>query len=114
MSIDDLVARGFTIRRGHELDTISGRREAVEAFTDREWRFFSLGLSECHEYPPPPPPPSLPPVITEFLCAPFFSIIISYAAEDDAELQTALCEVLSPDNELVERKLDLPIPSGVI
>jgi hypothetical protein len=35
MSLDDLQALGFTIKRYHQLDTIERRRAAVEQFTDR-------------------------------------------------------------------------------
>jgi hypothetical protein len=48
MSIDDLIARGFTIQCGHQLDTIEQRRKVVEQFTDRQWKYFSLLVSKTH------------------------------------------------------------------
>ncbi len=56
MSVDDLLARGFTIERYHALDTVERRRSVVDAFSDRQWKFFSFGPSLWHEYPTPPAP----------------------------------------------------------
>jgi hypothetical protein len=36
MSLPDLQARGFTIQRGHSLNTVERRRVAVEQFTERK------------------------------------------------------------------------------
>ncbi len=38
--IEDLLAHGFTIQRGHPLDTIEHRRAAVDQFTDCQWKYF--------------------------------------------------------------------------
>ncbi len=38
LSLPDIEARGFTIQRGHPLDTIERRRAVVEHFTDRQWK----------------------------------------------------------------------------
>jgi hypothetical protein len=38
LSLPDIKARGFTIQRGHPLDTIERRRAVVEHFTDRQWK----------------------------------------------------------------------------
>ena len=87
MSLTDLQARGFTIQRGHPLDTIERRRAAVEQFTDRQWKYFSLGPSPYHEYPEPPPPPSQPPTISDVVVAPFrTSIIVAYTVTGDVEI----------------------------
>ena len=36
VSIPSLLARGYSIQRGHALDTIERRRAAVEQFTERQ------------------------------------------------------------------------------
>ena len=36
MSITDLIARGYSIYRGHPFDTVERRRAAVDQFTDRQ------------------------------------------------------------------------------
>ncbi len=64
MSIEDLLARGFTIERGHALDNIERRRSAVDAFSDRQWKYISMGPPDYYEWPTPPAPPLQPPVIT--------------------------------------------------
>jgi hypothetical protein len=38
ISVDDLLARGFTIEREHQYDTIEVRWFTVDAFSDRKWR----------------------------------------------------------------------------
>ncbi len=43
MSLEDLLARGFTIQQYHPLDTLERRRADVEQFTDRKWNCFSTG-----------------------------------------------------------------------
>jgi hypothetical protein len=40
------------------------------------------------------------------------SIVCEYTAEDDLGLRTALCEVLTQNYELVERKLDFVVPTA--
>jgi hypothetical protein len=113
MSIDGLIVRGFTLERGHQLDTIERRRSAVDAFSDRKWRYYPFGPPEWHEYPTPPAPPSQPPNITQFSVLPVFtSIVCEYTAEDDVGLRTVSCEVLTQNYELVERKLDLAVPTA--
>ncbi len=42
----------------------------------------------------------------------FASIVFEYAAEDDVGLRTAFCEVLTSNYELVERKIDLAVPTS--
>jgi hypothetical protein len=42
----------------------------------------------------------------------FTSIICEYTTEDDVGLRTASCEVLTSNYELVERKLDLAVPTA--
>jgi hypothetical protein len=42
----------------------------------------------------------------------FASIVFEYTAEDDVGLRTASCEVLTTNYELVERKLDLAVPTA--
>ena len=114
MSIGDLLARGFTIQRGHQLDTIVRRREVVDAFSDRQWKYFSMGPPDYYEWPTPPAPPSQPPVITDFTAMPLFtSIVCSYTAEDDVGLRTASCAVLNLNYEVVQQKLDLAVPTAV-
>jgi hypothetical protein len=50
-SINDLIARGFTIQCGHQLDTIERCREVVEQFMDRQWKYFSMGPPDYFEWP---------------------------------------------------------------
>jgi hypothetical protein len=115
MTIEDLLARGYSIQRGHPLDTIERRWAAVEQFTDRQWKYFSTGPPEFHEYPLPPPPPSLPPTIPDFTVAPFFtSIIVAYTVADDVGVPSAYAELLDTDNALLELKEALDTPSGVV
>ncbi len=49
MSIDDMFARGFVIERGHELDTIERRRDALVKFKDRQWKYVSFGPPDYFE-----------------------------------------------------------------
>jgi hypothetical protein len=42
----------------------------------------------------------------------FTSIVCEYTAEDDLGLRTASCEALTQNYELVERKLDLAVPTA--
>ena len=87
MSLPDLQARSFKIQREHPLDTIERRQTAVEQFTDRKWKYFSLGAPQYHVYPTPPPLPSLPPTISDVMVAPFStSIIVAYTVSDDVEI----------------------------
>jgi hypothetical protein len=102
MSLADLQSRGFTIRRDHKLDTIEPRRAAVEQFTDRQCKYFSLGPSPYHVYPDLPPPPSQPPTISDVIFAPLFgSIIVGYTVSDDSEIKSVYAEVL--DSNTCER-----------
>ena len=95
ISIDDLQSRGFTIRRDHHFDNIERRRAAVDQFTDRVWKYFSLGPSPYHVYPKPPPPPSQPPTISDVIVAPLLgSIIVGYSVSDDVEIKIVYGEVL--------------------
>ncbi len=72
-----------------------------------------MGPSPWHKYPTPPAPPSQPPVITQFTAMPLFtSIICEHTAEDNVGLRTSSCEVLTSNYELVERKLDLAVPTA--
>jgi hypothetical protein len=64
MSIDDVLARGFMIERGHELYTIELHRSVVDVFSDRKLKYFSMGPPDYFEWETPPPPPSQPPSIT--------------------------------------------------
>ena len=113
--IDDLLARGFTIQRGHPWDTTERRRAAVDKFTDRQWKYFSSGSPEYHEYWPPPPPPSLPPTIPDFTRAPSFtSIIVAYTVADDVGILHAYAELIDSNCTLIELKEAVHIPSGVI
>ena len=115
MSITDLITRGYSVFRGHPFDTIERRRAAVEQFTDRQWKYFSFGPPEYHEYPPPPLPPSEPPTIPDFTRTPFFSsTIVAYTVADDVEIQSAYAELLDSNYTLVELKQAVDIPSGVI
>jgi hypothetical protein len=96
LSIDELIARGFNIERGNDLDTIELRRSAVDVFSDRQWKYFSIGPPDYYEWETPPAPPSQPPVIIEFTAMPLFtSIVCSYTAENDVGLRTASCEMLN-------------------
>jgi hypothetical protein len=114
MSIPDLQARGFTIRSGHSLDIIERRREAVEQFTDRQWKYFSFGPPEYHVYPEPPPPPSQPPTISDVIVAPIFgSIIVSYTVSDDSEIKSVYTEVLDSNTyEQTDLKSSDDFPDG--
>ena len=116
MSIPDLLARGYSIQRGHALDTIERRRAAVDQFTDRKWNYLSLGPPDYHEYPPPPPPPSLPPTIPVFICAPFFiSIVVGYTVADDVEIQQAYAELSAASSGLLlDLKQAVDLPSGAL
>ena len=95
ISLPDLQARGFNIMRGQPLDIMERRRAAVDKFTDRQWKYFSFCPLEYHEYTTPLPPPSIPPTISDVIFAPLFtSIIVSYTAADDVEMQSAyICRV---------------------
>jgi hypothetical protein len=116
MSIPDLQALGFTIRRGHSLDTIERRRDAVEQFTDRQWKYFSSGPPEYHVYPKPPPPPSQPPTISDVIVAPFFgSIIVGYTVSGDSEIKSVYAEVLDSNTyERIELKNVDHVPDGAV
>ena len=115
MSLPDMRAVGFTIHRGHPLGTIELRRAAVEQFTDRQWKYFSLGPLPYHEYPTPPPPPSQPPTISHVIVAPFFtSILVAYTVEDDVEIRIVYAEVLDPNYALIELKQAGYILDGAI
>jgi hypothetical protein len=95
MSLNDMIARGYSNYRGHPFDTIERRRAAVDQFTDCQWKYFSFGPPEYHEYPPPPLPPSAPPTIPDFTCTQFFSsILVNYTIADDVEIQSAYAELL--------------------
>ena len=115
MSITDLITRGYSIYRGHPKDTIERRRAAVDQFTDRQWKYFSFGPPEFHEYPTPPLPPSEHPTIPEFAYVPFFSsIIVTYTIAYDVEIQSAYTELLDPNNTLLAIKHTADIPSGAV
>jgi hypothetical protein len=102
MLITDLITRGYSIYRGHPFDTIGRRRAAAEQFTDRQWKYFSFGPPEFHEYPPPPMPPSEPPTNPDFTCAPVVSsIIVAYTVADDVEIQSAYAELLDSNFTLI-------------
>jgi hypothetical protein len=116
MSIPELQARGFTVRRGHHLDTIERRRDAVEQFTDRQWKYFSFGPPEYHVYPEPPPPPSQPPTISDVIVAPLFgSIIVGYTVSDDSEIKSVYAEVLDSNTyEQIQLKNADDVPDGAV
>ena len=101
MSLADLQARGFTIHRGHPLDTIERRRAAVEHLTDRQYTYFSFPPLD-HIYPDPPPPPSQPPSISDVVAAPLWTtIIVGYIVSDYSEIKSVYAEVL--DSNTYER-----------
>jgi len=111
MSLPNLQARGFTIQRGHPLDTIERRRDVVEQFTERQWKYFSFGAPKYHRYPDPPAPPSLLPTISDVIVAPFFtSIIVAYIVSVAVEIQSVYAEVLDSNYELIELKQAEDIP----
>ena len=115
MSLPDLQSRGFTIQRGHLLDTIALHRAAVEQITDRPWKYFSFGPPEYHEYPTPPSPLSLPPTISDVIVAPFStSIIVAYTVSDDVEIKSAYVELLDTNYTLIELKQAEDIPFGAV
>jgi hypothetical protein len=115
MSIPDLVARGYSIYRGHPSDTVERRRAAVDQFTDRQWKYFSFGPPEYHEYPTPPLPPSSPPTIPDFTCTPSSSsILINFSVADDVEIQSAYAELLDTNYTLLAIKQAEDIPSGAV
>jgi hypothetical protein len=116
MSLPDLQARGFTIRRDHHLDTIERRRADVEQFTDRQWKYFSLGPSEYHVYPDPPPPPSQPPTISDAIVVPLWNtIIVGYTVSDDVEIQSIYIELLNSNTyELIEMQQADDVPDDAV
>jgi hypothetical protein len=116
MTIDDMLARGYSIQRGHELDTIARRRAAVDQFTDRQWKYFSLGPPEFHVYPPPPPPPSPPPTIDDFTCLPLFTtIIVGYTVSSEIGIQNAYAELSDGRSGLLlDLKVAVDLPTGVL
>jgi hypothetical protein len=116
MSLPDLQARGFTIRRDHHLDTIERRRAAVEQFTDRQWKYFSFGPSPYHVYPDPPLPPSQPPTISDVIVAPLWNtIIVGYTVSDDVEIQSVYAELLNSDSyEQIEMQQSDDVPNGAV
>jgi hypothetical protein len=102
MLLPDLQTRGFTIQRGHPLDTIERRRAAVEQFTDRQWKYVSFPPLD-HIYPSPPPPPSQLPTISHVIVFPqWTTIIVAYTGEDDIEIKSVYAEVLDSNYELIE------------
>ena len=108
MSLPDLQARGFTIRRDNYLDTIERRRAAVEQFTDRQWKYFSIGPSEYHVYPDPPPPPSQPPPISDVIVfLQWTMIIVAYTVSDDSEIRSVYAKVLDSNYERIELKMPM-------
>jgi len=115
MSLPDLQACGFTIQRGHPLDTIERRRAAIEEFADRQWKYCSFGAPELHQYLDPPPPPSLPPTISDVIVAPFFiSLVVSYIVADDVEIRSVYVELLDSNYTLIELKQAGHIPLGAV
>jgi len=116
MSIPDLLACGYSIQRGHALDTIERRRDAVEQFTERQWHYLSLGPPDYHEYPPPSPPQSLPSTIPEFICLPFVApVLVAYTDADDVAIQSAYAELSAASSGLLlflaERSRRSPVRS---
>jgi hypothetical protein len=115
MSITELIARGYSIYRGYPPDTIERRRAAVDQFRDRQWKYFSSGPPEYHEYPPPPLPPSAPPTIPDFTCTPFSSsILVNYTIADDVEIQSTYAELLDTNYTLLAIKQAEDFPSGAV
>jgi hypothetical protein len=115
MSIPDLIARGYSIYRGHPYDTIERRRAAVDQFTDRQWKFLSSGPPEYHEYPTPPLPPSQPPTIPDFTCTPSSSsILVNFSVADDVEIQSAYAELLDSNYTLLAIKQAEDIAPGAV
>ena len=109
------VAVTYLIYRGHPSDTIDRRRAAVDQFTDRQWKYFSFGPPEYHEYPTPPLPPSAPPTIPDFTCTPFSSsILVNYTIANDVEIQSAYAELLDTNYTLLAIKQAEDIPSGAV
>ncbi len=115
MSIPDLIARGYSIYRGHPFDTVERRRAAVDQFTDRQWKYFSIGPPEYHEYPTPPLPPSAPPTIPDFTCtSSSSSILVNFSIADDIEIQSAYAELLDTNYTLLAIKQAEDTPSGAV
>jgi hypothetical protein len=50
MSIDDMLARGYTIQHVKPLETIERRRAAVDEFTDQQRKCMSQYPRHYHEY----------------------------------------------------------------
>jgi hypothetical protein len=102
MSLPGMQARGFTIRCGHQLDTIERSRVVVEQLTDRVWKYVSLGPDEYHVYPEPPPPPSQPPTMSDVIVFPqCTTIVVAYIVFDDSKIKSVYAEVL--DSNTYER-----------